>query len=96
MVSLKSLVALFVGVAPALAAFGFTTSDSSYVIDSGSSNSFIVTVSRKDCSITSLKYRGIEYQYKSQTSHIASGLGSGTSVSIATVSSLYAPKFMSR
>jgi rhamnogalacturonan endolyase len=71
---------------PTLAAFGVTTSSSSYVIDSGNSNGFVVTVSRSDCSITSLKYRGAEYQYGSQTSHIASGLGS-VSVSYSIISS---------
>jgi len=63
---------------PALAAFGVTTTSSSYVIDSGSSNGFVVTVSRSDCSITSLNFRSAEYQYRSQSSHIASGLGSAT------------------
>ena len=88
MVQLKHLVAFFTGIAPALAAFGVTTSSSSYTIDSGSSNGFVVTVSRSDCSITSIKYRGTEYQYKSQTSHIASGLGSAD-VSYTTVSGAY-------
>lgn len=71
----------------ALADFGVTTSTSSYVIDSGNSNGFVVTVSRTDCSITSIKYRGTEYQYSSQSSHIASGLGSAT-VSYSIVSSM--------
>ncbi|CAM1506792.1 Fc.00g064330.m01.CDS01 [Cosmosporella sp. VM-42] len=88
MVQLKYLGALLAGVTPALAAFGVTTSSSSYVIDSGSSNGFVVTVSRSDCSITSMKFRGTEYQYKSQTSHIASGLGSAD-VSYTTISSKY-------
>ncbi|RKU47721.1 hypothetical protein DL546_001338 [Coniochaeta pulveracea] len=73
----------------ALAAFGVTTSTSSYVVDSGNDNGFVVTVSRSDCSITSIKYRGTEYQYSSQSSHIASGLGSAT-VSYSIVSSTYA------
>ncbi|KAF7550256.1 hypothetical protein G7046_g8072 [Stylonectria norvegica] len=88
MVQLRYLAALLAGAVPALAAFGVTTSTSSYVIDSGSSNGFVVTVSRSDCSITSIKYRSTEYQYGSQTSHIASGLGSAT-VSYTTISSKY-------
>lgn len=70
------------------AAFGVTTSTSSYVIDSGNANGFVVTVSRTDCSITSIKYRSAEYQYSKQSSHIASGLGSAT-VSYSIISSRY-------
>jgi|SRR4051812_43421175 rhamnogalacturonan endolyase len=75
MVSFKYLGAL-ASAAPALAAFGVTTSGNNLIVDSGSSNGFSVSVSKSDCSINSIKYRGSEYQYKSQTSHIASGLGS--------------------
>lgn len=75
MVSFKYLSAL-ASAAPALAAFGVTTSGNNLVVDSGNSNGFSVTVSKSDCSINSIKFRGAEYQYKSQTSHIASGLGS--------------------
>ncbi|KAI1425144.1 polysaccharide lyase family 4 protein [Xylaria sp. FL1777] len=61
-----------------------TSSSSSYVIDTASSYNFIVTISRSTCDITSLKFYGTEYQYQSTGSHIASGLGSGTSVSYTT------------
>jgi len=61
-----------------LATFGVSNSTSSYTIDSGSADGFVFAVSRTDCSVTSIKYRGTEYQYSSQTSHIASGLGSAT------------------
>ncbi|KAH6997899.1 family 4 polysaccharide lyase [Ilyonectria sp. MPI-CAGE-AT-0026] len=88
MVSWKSLAVLLVSAVPALAAFGVTESTASYVVDTGSSNGFVVTIKRSDCSITSLKYRSTEYQYSSQTSHIASGLGSAT-VSYTTISSTY-------
>ncbi|KAF5018406.1 hypothetical protein F66182_9613 [Fusarium sp. NRRL 66182] len=77
MVSFKYLGALM-SAAPALAAFGVTSNSDSLVVDSGNSNGFSITVSKKDCSVNSIKYRGAEYQYKSQTSHIASGLGSAT------------------
>lgn len=61
-----------------------TTNSASYVVDAQSSNAFVVTISRSTCDITSLKYRGTEYQYGSQGSHIGSGLGSGTQVSYST------------
>ncbi|KFY69374.1 hypothetical protein V496_00309 [Pseudogymnoascus sp. VKM F-4515 (FW-2607)] len=83
-------VALLGCVSSAFAAFAITTSDASYTIDAGSAESFIVTVSRANCDITSIKYRGVEYQYQSTFSHIASGLGSGTTVSATTINSQYA------
>lgn len=95
MVSFKHLAALVVGAVPALAAFGVTTSDSAFVIDAGSSNGFQVTVSRSDCSITSLLYRSTEYQYASQSSHIASGLGSAD-VSYSIISSASEPPLENR
>jgi rhamnogalacturonan endolyase len=59
-----------------------TSSSSSYVVDTASSYNFIVTISKSTCDITSLKFYGNEYQYSKTASHIASGLGSGTSVSL--------------
>ncbi|OBT59342.1 hypothetical protein VE04_00263 [Pseudogymnoascus sp. 24MN13] len=82
-------VALLGCVSSAFAAFGITTSTASYAIDAGSAESFVVTVSRTNCDITSIKYRGVEYQYQSTKSHIASGLGSAT-VSATTINSQYA------
>ncbi|KAI1368354.1 polysaccharide lyase family 4 protein [Xylaria arbuscula] len=64
-----------------------TSSGSSYVVDTASSYNFIVTISSSTCDITSLKFYGTEYQYQSTGSHIASGLGSGTSVSYTTSAS---------
>lgn len=58
------------------AAFGLTTNSNSYVIDAGSPNPLVFTVSRSSCDITSIKYYGAELQYSSQGSHIGSGLGS--------------------
>ncbi|KAH8806040.1 Rhamnogalacturonase B, N-terminal-domain-containing protein [Xylogone sp. PMI_703] len=55
-----------------------TTSSSSYTIDSGSTDGFVVTVSRSSGDLTSIKYRSTEYQYQSTHSHIASGLGTAT------------------
>lgn len=62
----------------ALAAFGVTKSGSNFVVDAGSSNPFIVTISGSSCDITSIKYRGEEFQYSGKGSHISSGLGSAT------------------
>ncbi|KXJ86359.1 rhamnogalacturonase [Microdochium bolleyi] len=61
-----------------------TTNSGSYVVDAQSANAFVVTISRSTCDITSLRYRGVEYQYSSQFSQIGSGLGAGTVVSYST------------
>ncbi|KAL2264470.1 hypothetical protein VTK26DRAFT_35 [Humicola hyalothermophila] len=69
----------------ALGAFGYTSSGGNYVIDAGSSNSLVFSVSQSNCDIRSIKYRGTELQYGSTGSHIGSGLGSAT-VSISQIS----------
>jgi rhamnogalacturonan endolyase len=69
----------------ASAAFGFTKSGNSYVIDAGSSDPLVFTVSGASCDITSIKYRGTELQGQSKGSHISSGLGSAT-VSVTQIS----------
>ncbi|KAL1611528.1 hypothetical protein SLS59_000247 [Nothophoma quercina] len=71
----------------ALAAFGVTKSGSNFVVDAGSSNALVFTVNGANCDITSIKYRGEEFQYASKGSHISSGLGSAT-VSSAIVGSV--------
>ena len=73
----------------AATAFGITvtTSTASYTIDSGDTDGFVVAVSRSTGDITSILYRGTQYQYQSTYSHIASGLGSAT-VSYTTVGKL--------
>ncbi|KAI0534316.1 polysaccharide lyase family 4 protein [Xylaria digitata] len=68
----------------ASAAFGFTKSGSNYIIDAGSSEPLIFTVSGTSCDITSIKYRNVELQGQSKGSHISSGLGSAT-VSVTEV-----------
>lgn len=74
----------------ALAAFGYTSSGGNYVIDAGSSNPLIFSVSQSSCDIKSIKYRGTELQYSGKGSHIGSGLGSATvSVSQINGSSKY-------
>lgn len=61
-----------------------TTATASYTIDTGSSYGFTAVISRTTCDITSLKFYGTEYQYSGTYSHIASGLGTGTTVSYKT------------
>ncbi|KAI8628404.1 polysaccharide lyase family 4 protein [Xylariaceae sp. FL1651] len=60
------------------AAFGYTKSGNNYVIDAGSADSLVFTVSSANCDITSIKYRSIELQGQTKGSHISSGLGSAT------------------
>ncbi|RWA10096.1 hypothetical protein EKO27_g4991 [Xylaria grammica] len=67
------------------AAFGFTKSGNDYVIDAGSSEPLVFTVSGTSCDITSIKYRGAELQGRSKGTHLSSGLGSAT-VSVTNVS----------
>ena len=59
------------------AAFGYSDDGSNYVIDTGAQLVFMVSKSTGD--LTSLVYRGTEYQgYGGMNSHIESGLGSST------------------
>ncbi|KAI0483775.1 polysaccharide lyase family 4 protein [Xylaria cf. heliscus] len=72
----------------ASAAFGFTKSGNNYVVDAGSSEPLVFTVSGTSCDITSIKYRNVELQGQSKGSHISSGLGSAT-VTVTQVGSKY-------
>lgn len=85
--SLVRLLALSVSVfAPSvLGAFGYTSSGGNYVVDAGSANPLIFSVSQSNCDIKSIKFRGAELQYGSTGTHIGSGLGSAT-VSISQIS----------
>ncbi|KAK7697834.1 hypothetical protein SLS64_013166 [Diaporthe eres] len=60
----------------ALAAFGLTSGSSSYTVDTGGDLVYVVSKSTGD--ITSLKYKGVEYQGTSKNTAINSGLGSST------------------
>ncbi|KAK0702856.1 Rhamnogalacturonase B, N-terminal-domain-containing protein [Apiosordaria backusii] len=71
-------------VSGAYAAFGYSSSGGTYIIDAGSANSLVFSVSQSNCDIRSIKYRGTELQYGSQFTHINSGLGSAT-VSISQI-----------
>ncbi|KAK0662575.1 Rhamnogalacturonase B, N-terminal-domain-containing protein [Cercophora samala] len=66
------------------AAFGYTSSGGTYIIDAGSANPLVFSVSQSNCDVRSIKYRGTELQYGSQFTHINSGLGSAT-VSISQI-----------
>lgn len=59
------------------AAFGWSDDGSNYVVDTGANLVFKVAKSNGD--LSSLVYRGVEYQgYDGKNSHIESGLGSST------------------
>lgn len=88
--SLQRFICLIVGISLSLAssvsaAFGYSSSGGNYIIDAGSSNTLVFSVSQSTCDINSIKYRGTELQYSSKGSHIGSGLGSN-SVSITQIS----------
>ncbi|KAK3937421.1 polysaccharide lyase family 4 protein [Diplogelasinospora grovesii] len=71
-------------------AFGYTSSGGNYIIDAGSANTLVFSVSQSSCDINSITYRGTELQYGSTGTHISSGLGSATvSISQITGSSKY-------
>lgn len=72
------LLATFAFASTSLAAFGITTSGNNIVVDAGADNAFKVTVNKNSCDITSILYRGEEFQYSSKGSHISSGLGTAT------------------
>ncbi|KAL2162354.1 hypothetical protein VTH06DRAFT_7267 [Thermothelomyces fergusii] len=72
----------------ALSAFGYTSSGNNFVIDAGSANPLIFSVSKSSCDINSIKYRGTELQYSRTGTHIGSGLGSAT-VSVSQINGSY-------
>lgn len=79
------LLAFTLYISTSLAAFGLNSDSSSYIIDTGSTNSLVYKVSRKTCDITSILFRGRQLQKQAPYSHINSGLGSGTTVSAKVV-----------
>lgn len=64
------------GAAPARAAFGLTSTSSSYRVDTD--GGLVFEVSRRNGDITSLLYKGTQYQGTNKNSHINSGLGTST------------------
>ncbi|KAG9253718.1 polysaccharide lyase family 4 protein [Emericellopsis atlantica] len=77
MARLLVLLSFFLALAdPVFAAFGYTSSGGNYIVDAGSPNPLVFSVSQSSCDINSIKYRGIELQSTEKNSHIGSGLGS--------------------
>ncbi|KAL4820412.1 galactose mutarotase-like domain-containing protein [Aspergillus spinulosporus] len=66
-----------------------TETDDGITVDVEGDDGFVVTIDSTG-SISSLQYRGTEYQYSGTLSHIASGLGSDASVSYTTQAGLSA------
>ncbi|GCB45056.1 rhamnogalacturonan lyase B N-terminal domain-containing protein [Streptomyces sp. NL15-2K] len=59
------------------ASFGYTDDGSQYIVDTGAN--LVFKVSKTNGDLTSLVYRGVEYQgYGGMNSHIESGLGTST------------------
>ncbi|KAJ3042489.1 hypothetical protein HDV00_007260 [Rhizophlyctis rosea] len=83
---LRSTPLILGAISGAFAAFGLTTSSASYTIDTGADLTWVVR--RSDGMITSIKYKGVEYQSTAKLSGINSGLGS-SSVSATTVDGQY-------
>ena len=59
-------------------AIGVRNESSAIVVESGAGLN--VTFDSNNCDITSLKYKGVEYQSQLAYSHLASGLGSDATV----------------
>ena len=65
--------------APAFAAFGYTDSGAAYVVDTGAG--LVFQVDKSNGTITSIVFNGVEYNGPSgKGTHIASGLGTPTTV----------------
>lgn len=63
----------------ALAQFGLTQDSTSFTINTGSTNSLVAKVSKSNCDITSIVFRGQQLQGPQAIgTHIGSGLGSAT------------------
>ncbi|KAK1146208.1 hypothetical protein N8T08_003298 [Aspergillus melleus] len=74
---LTIIIALFTLPLAVYAAFGYTDNGSEYVIDSGAS--LVIKVSKSNGDITSIVYKGVEYQgYQGKNTHVESGLGAST------------------
>ncbi|KAK4449566.1 carbon-oxygen lyase [Podospora aff. communis PSN243] len=90
LLSLVQLFALCVSLfaSGVLSAFGYTSSNGNFIIDAGSANPLIFSVSQSSCDIRSIRYRGTELQYGPQGTHINSGLGRAT-VSVNLIAGKY-------
>jgi rhamnogalacturonan endolyase len=82
-----AVVVCFATAGRVFAAFGVTSSGGNYVVDTGAGLVFRVSQSSGD--INSIQYNGVEYQSTSKNSHIASGLGSSTTVTATNINNQY-------
>lgn len=62
------------------AAYGVRSDDKSYQVDTGAG--LVFKVDKENGSISSIVYNGKEYRSRERSSHIASGLGGATNVSV--------------
>ncbi|EJD41177.1 polysaccharide lyase family 4 protein [Auricularia subglabra TFB-10046 SS5] len=79
MTLLCALLAASLALTPVWAAFGFTTSGNSLIIDTGAN--LVFTVDKTTGDITSMNFNGKQAQDQSKHSHIASGIGASCSIS---------------
>jgi rhamnogalacturonan endolyase len=74
---LATVTALFLAPTAVFAAWGYTDDGKNYVIDTNAN--LVVKVSKTNADMTSIKYRGIEYNGQNgRNSHVESGLAAGT------------------
>jgi len=86
--ALSTLAVLLAAPAPALAAFGYTDNGAAYVVDTGAG--LVFQVDKSNGTLTSIVFNGLEYNGPSaKGSHIASGLGTPTTVTPETDGATY-------
>jgi rhamnogalacturonan endolyase len=73
---------------PASGSFGVTSVNGSYIVDTGAG--LVFRVSQASGDINSIVFNGVEYQSTTRGSHIASGLGTDTTVSSIVYGTNYA------
>ncbi|RDW87317.1 galactose mutarotase-like protein [Coleophoma crateriformis] len=75
----SALSTLFAGFIAGAQAVTLTSTSSSYTVSADSTNALSFTVSKSNCDVTSILYRGTQLQYQGGSySQIGSGLGSAT------------------
>ena len=86
--ALSTLAVLLAAPAPARAAFGYTDNGTAYVVDTGAG--LVFQVDKSSGTLTSIVFNGVEYNGPSaKGSHIASGLGTPTTVTPETDGATY-------
>src|SRR6185436_13802310 len=87
-VALSTLAVLLAAPPPARAAFGYTDDGTAYVVDTGAG--LVFQVDKSSGTLTSIVFNGVEYNGPSaKGSHIASGLGTPTTVTPETDGATY-------